>query len=99
MLLDMDSTHSHVIRFDEFLDMMTARLINKDSHFDFKKVFRLFDVEGTGTITEDNIDRVAKEIGEHLTPEQLNKMISRVDTSGTGQVNLKDFCNMMSKPT
>ena len=42
---DLDKDGSGAIDFDEFLDMMTARMSDKDSREDIGKVFRLFDDE------------------------------------------------------
>lgn len=44
------------------------------------KAFKLFDDDATGTITLNNIKRVAKELGETLTDDEL-------------QVNFIYFCN------
>uniref|UniRef100_A0A0G4EZS1 EF-hand domain-containing protein n=1 Tax=Chromera velia CCMP2878 TaxID=1169474 RepID=A0A0G4EZS1_9ALVE len=97
MFSDLDRYHSHVIKFDEFLDMMTARLVSKDSKDDIKKVFALFDENQSGTISIENLERVSREIGEILTPQELQEMIRRIDTSGTGEVSFEDFYAMMVK--
>ena len=73
-----------VIDFEEFLDMMTARMSDKDTKEDINKVFRLFDDDKTGTITIQNLRRVAKELGETMTDEELMEMIERADSNGDG---------------
>ena len=42
---------------------MTARISEKDSRDDVRKVFNLFDDEKTGYISIKNLRRVAKELG------------------------------------
>ena len=43
MITDLDKNKSGNIDFEEFLDMMTARMSDKDTREDIGKVFRLFD--------------------------------------------------------
>ena len=97
MISDLDKDGSGAIDFDEFLDMMTARLSDKDSREDINKVFRLFDDEKQGAITIKNLRRVAKELGETMTDEELLEMIERADSDGDGRVTAEDFYNIMTK--
>ena len=97
MISDLDKDGSGAIDFDEFLDMMTARMSDKDTKEDINKVFRLFDDDKTGYITIKNLRRVAKELGETMTDEELMEMIERADSDGDGQVSAEDFYNIMTK--
>lgn len=71
MISDLDRNRSGSIEFEEFLDMMTARMSDKDSRDDISKVFRLFDDDNSGVITLRNLRRVAKELGETMTDQEL----------------------------
>ena len=97
MISDLDKDGSGAIDFDEFLDMMTARMSDKDTREDINKVFRLFDDDKTGYISIKNLRRVAKELGETMTDEELLEMIERADSDGDGQVSAEDFYNIMTK--
>ena len=48
ILAELDDDQSGGIDFAEFLDLMTARISDKDSKEDIEKVFKLFDDEKTG---------------------------------------------------
>lgn len=63
MISDIDKDGSGTIDFQEFLEMMTAKMGEKDSKEEILKAFRLFDDDETGKITFRNLKRVAKELG------------------------------------
>ena len=79
--------------------MMTARMSDKDTREDINKVFRLFDEDNTGFITIKNLRRVAKELGENISEEELQKMVERADSNADQKVTADDFYNIMTKKT
>jgi len=95
MISDLDRDGSGSIEFEEFLDMMTARMSDKDTRTDIEKVFRLFDDDKSGKISFNNLKRVSKELGENMTDEDLMEMIDRADTDGDHAVNFEDFYSIM----
>ena len=95
MISEIDADGSGEIDFGEFLDMMTARMSDKDTKEDINKVFRIFDDDKTGFITIKNLRRICKELGE--TDEELQELIERADSDGDGQVTPEDFYNVMIK--
>ncbi len=79
--------------------MMTARMSDKDSREDINKIFRLLDEDNTGFITVKNLRRVAKELGENISEEELQEMVERADSNGDQQITADDFYNIMTKKT
>ena len=98
MMNDIDKNQSGTIDFDEFIQMMTAKMSDKDTPEDLRKVFYLF-------IGDDNADkielkhlkRVAKELGENMSDDELNEMIVRADTDKDGKVSFEEFYAIMTK--
>ena len=85
MIADIDKDNSGTIDFEEFLDMMTAKMSDKDTREDIQKVFNLFDDDQTGKISLRNLKRVAKELGETMSDAELLEMIERADTDTDGE--------------
>jgi centrin-1 len=97
MIADIDKDGSGTIDFEEFLQLMTAKMGERDSKEEILKAFRLFDDDNSGTITFKDLKRVAKELGENLTDEELQEMIEEADRAGDGEVNEDDFIRIMKK--
>ena len=66
MISDLDADGSGQIDFQEFLELMTARVSDKDTRQNIRKIFNLFDDEKTGFISIKNLRRIAKELGETI---------------------------------
>lgn len=98
MFIDMDKDlSSATITFDEFVEMVTPRMLNRDSREEIMKVFALFDDDNTGAISFKNLKRVATELGENLTDEELQEMIDEADRDGDGVINEEEFYRVMRK--
>uniref|UniRef100_A0A8C3M8Z5 Uncharacterized protein n=63 Tax=Passeriformes TaxID=9126 RepID=A0A8C3M8Z5_GEOPR len=97
MIADIDKEGSGTINFEDFLAMMTQKMSEKDSKEEILKAFRLFDDDGTGKISFKNLKRVAKELGENLTDEELQEMIDEADRDGDGEVSEQEFLRIMKK--
>ncbi|XP_009287790.1 PREDICTED: caltractin [Aptenodytes forsteri] len=97
MIADIDKEGSGTIDFEDFLAMMTQKMSEKDSKEEILKAFRLFDDDGTGKISFKNLKRVAKELGENLTDEELQEMIDEADRDGDGEVSEQEFLRIMKK--
>lgn len=99
MIADIDKDGNGTIDFEEFLDMMTAKMSDKDTREDIQKVFNLFDDDQTGKISLRNLKRVAKELGETMSDAELLEMIERADTDADGEINPEEFYAIMTKKT
>ena len=58
----------------------------------------MFDDDDTGNINLANLKRVARELGETMTAEELEEMLSRAATNGE-EITFEDFYNIMTKKT
>merc|ERR1711957_215473 len=76
---------------------MTHKILNRDPKDEILKAFRLFDDDETGKISFKNLKRVAKELGERITDEELQEMVDEADRDGDGEVNEEEFLRIMKK--
>ncbi|DAA15799.1 centrin-1 [Bos indicus] len=97
MIADVDKEGTGKISFNDFLAVMTQKMAEKDTKEEILKAFRLFDDDETGKISFKNLKRVAKELGENLTDEELQEMIDEADRDGDGEVNEDEFLRIMKK--
>ena len=51
----------------------------------------------TGKISFKNLKRVAKELGENMTDEELQEMVDEADRDGDGEINEEEFLRIMKK--
>jgi len=97
MIADVDDDGSGEIEYEEFLKMMTTKMLNQDPREEMTKLFDFFDDDKTGMITLKNLRRVADAAGMGLTDEQLKCMIDEADRDSDGQVNQEEFFRVLKK--
>jgi len=97
MISDIQKENAGTIDFNDFLQLMSQKMAEKDSKEEILKAFRLFDDDSTGKISFKNLKRVAKELGENLTDEELQEMIDEADRDGDGEINEQEFLRIMKK--
>ncbi len=99
MMADLDKDKSGQIDFNEFIDMMTAKMSDRDTREDLEKVFRLFlgDDDKADKITIKHLKRVARELNENMSDEELQEMIVRADLNKDQGVDFEEFYTIMTK--
>ncbi|KAM6987066.1 centrin-3 [Aplochiton taeniatus] len=96
ILKDYDRQGSGKITFDDFNEVVTDRMLERDPKEEMLKAFKLFDDDESGKISLRNLRRVARELGENITDEELRSMIDEFDTDGDGEINQEEFVSIMT---
>uniref|UniRef100_A0A8C7NK10 EF-hand domain-containing protein n=1 Tax=Oncorhynchus mykiss TaxID=8022 RepID=A0A8C7NK10_ONCMY len=85
ILKDYNREGNGKITFDDFNEVVTDRMLQRDPKEEILKAFKLFDDDDSGRISMRNLRRVARELGESITDEELRSMIDEFDTDGDGE--------------
>lgn len=97
LVADIDPDCLGKLSFEEFLNIMSVKMLEKDPKEEILRAFRLFDDDETGKISFKNLKRVARELGENLTDEELQEMIDEADKDGDGEISQEEFMRIMRK--
>ncbi|XP_053129275.1 uncharacterized protein LOC128335291 [Hemicordylus capensis] len=97
IMLNVDKEGSGKIGFDAFYSVMTHKMSELDPKDEILKAFKLFEDHKSGKISFSDLKRIAMEIGESLTDEELQEMIDEADVDGDGEVNEQEFLRIMKK--
>ena len=81
-----DKENNNTIDYTEFLQIMTAKMNEKESEEEIKRAFQLFAFDDKKLITFENLKKIAIELGETMTDDELRLMISEANG------NDKNFC-------
>ena len=97
ILSDYDKENTGQIEYQDFLDLMTIKMQERDPIAEMKQAFRLFIDDDSDKISLRHLKRVAKELGENMNDEELQEMIDEADRDGDGEISEEDFIRVMSK--
>jgi len=64
---------------------------------EFREIFNLVDKDGGGTISKDELAELMDTLGIEATAEEIELMISEIDSSGDGLIDFEEFVAVMSR--
>lgn len=97
MIEKIDVNKDGCVDLDEFGDLYQSIMDEKDEEEDMREAFNVFDRNGDGYISVDELRSVLASLGlkQGRTFEDCKKMIMKVDVDGDGRVNFSEFREMM----
>ncbi|XP_033755643.1 calmodulin-A-like isoform X3 [Pecten maximus] len=63
---------------------------------DLREAFRLFDKDGDGSITTDELGTVMRNLGQYPNTDELNMMLKEIDIDGDGTFSFEEFVQVMA---
>eukprot|EP00994_Dinema_validum_P004480 NODE_2534_length_680_cov_85.637084_g2075_i0.p1 GENE.NODE_2534_length_680_cov_85.637084_g2075_i0~~NODE_2534_length_680_cov_85.637084_g2075_i0.p1 ORF type:complete len:171 (-),score=64.92 NODE_2534_length_680_cov_85.637084_g2075_i0:166-624(-) len=97
IIADVDQDSSGTIDFSEFLTLMARQQFAGDPESEVKSAFRIFDMDGNGTVSQQELKHVMDSIGTKMKPEELLAMMAELDTDGSGEIDYDEFKFMMAQ--
>ena len=67
--------------------MMSTTVKAKDFAHETRAAFNVFDKDGSGTISADELRQVMKSLGENLTDDEIDEMIREADKDRNGTID------------
>jgi calmodulin len=65
----------------------------------YREAFKMFDTEGVGHISVDQIRKALKKFGQDFTRSEVEDMIRDLDQDGSGTLTFEEFVTLMTKST
>ena len=96
ILRDFDEDNSGDINFDEFMKFLSKKMKNHDPAMEVLQACRVFDMNGDGFISPEELKQVMADIGENLSDAEIAEMIRVGDLDGDGRINYAEFAKMMN---
>jgi centrin-1 len=100
LIADLDTPESAKkggIDFDSFVNAINAKLGDRESKEGVRRIFELFiDDPHQKTITLSSLRRIAKELGEQMSSDELKDMLERASQSGS-ELTFEEFYDIMTK--
>lgn len=97
MIEKIDVNRDGCVDMDEFGALYQTIMDERDEEEDMREAFNVFDQNGDGFITVEELRSVLGSLGlkQGRTVEDCRQMIRKVDVDGDGMVNFKEFRQMM----
>jgi len=95
MIEEVDGDSSGAIEFPEFLALMAFRLMLTDNEDEILEAFKIFDKDGNGKLSAEELKSVLTSLGEKLSPQECDEIIRLADTDGDGQIAYREFVKFL----
>ncbi|KAK9889612.1 hypothetical protein WA026_006986 [Henosepilachna vigintioctopunctata] len=99
IISEVDADGSGELEFEEFVTLASRFMVEEDAEAmqqELKEAFRLYDKEGNGYITTKTLKEILKELDDKLTSDELDMIITEIDTDGSGTVDFDEFMEVMT---
>lgn len=83
------------IYFKDFLNLMTNKMQDVDTEEELIEAFKIFDKDGHGFISTEDLKNGMRSAGERLVDYELEEIIRIADTDDDGYINYKEFIKMV----
>ena len=95
MIEEVDADGNLEIDFQEFLCLMARTQKESESDEELTEAFNLFDRDGNGFISFDEMKHVLMKIGQKLTEPEVVELFKEADIDGDNCINYEEFVRLV----
>lgn len=88
MIDAVDEDGNNEIDFDEWCVMMQS--VHKDRNEELREAFAVFDVDGGGTTSKEELMEIMVRFAQNLSDEELTAVMDEVDADGSGEIDFDE---------
>jgi calmodulin len=97
MIRTADADGTGKIDFWEFVTLMAHKMGDPNPDITLQAAFQVFDTDGDGTISKEEIRKVMREMGENLLEEDMDDVLSGIDRNGDDLIRYDEFARVVTK--
>eukprot|EP01006_Ploeotia_vitrea_P060147 TRINITY_DN75381_c0_g1_i1.p1 TRINITY_DN75381_c0_g1~~TRINITY_DN75381_c0_g1_i1.p1 ORF type:complete len:149 (+),score=84.55 TRINITY_DN75381_c0_g1_i1:49-495(+) len=92
MIQEVDPAGTGEVTFERFQSLMEKKMKHIHTVDEIVEAFKVFDKDGSGLISADDIKGVLTKIGTRpLSDAEMKEMLASADPNSTGRINYRDF--------
>lgn len=85
------------VDFNQFQELMAEKIFERNPKLEMDQAWKLFDKDGDGRISFEDLKSITDELGENLTEQELIDMIKEADRSNSCSIGKEDFFRILTK--
>ena len=89
---EIDAERKGTVEFFEFVNIMEKKIENVEDEEEILSAFRIFDNDGSGLISAEELREALTSLGEKLTQEEVDDLFSEAEIGEDGLFNYHDLC-------
>ena len=96
LMAELDAETKQGITYDDFVQLLTAKLQDRESQKSTERVYELFVEDPNGTLNYEVLKKVANQVGDQTSDEDLQRLIKNGSSNGT-DIPYDEFHSIMTK--
>ena len=96
LIAELDAETKQGITYDDFVQLLTAKLQDRGSQKSTERVYELFVEDPNGTLNYEVLKKVANQVGDQTSDEDLQRLIKNGSSNGT-DIPYDEFHSIMTK--
>ena len=96
LMAELEAETKQGITYDDFVRLLTAKLQDRESQKSTERVYELFVEDPNGTLNYEVLKKVANQVGDQTSDEDLQRLIKNGSSNGT-DIPYDEFHSIMTK--